>query len=146
MLAAMPQEHERALGGWQAEWDTLPALVNLTSRSAAAMAAVLPHLVVHDARMRANLDADGGVARAEGLVTVLAPRLGRADALALVGRACAAAVANRRPLVEVAAEEPRIRELLDPPAIVQALAPSSFAGSSRIFVERVLARWQRASR
>ena len=146
MLAAMPQEHERALGGWQAEWDTLPALVNLASRSAAAIAAVLPHLVVHDARMRANLDADGGVARAEGLVTALAPRLGRGDALALVGRACAAAVAHGRPLAETAAEEPRIRELLDPAAIDLALAPTGFAGSSRIFVDRVLARWQRATR
>ena len=29
MLAAMPQEHERAAGGWQAEWETLPALVEL---------------------------------------------------------------------------------------------------------------------
>ena len=27
MLAAMPQEHERGLGGWQAEWDTLPELI-----------------------------------------------------------------------------------------------------------------------
>jgi 3-carboxy-cis,cis-muconate cycloisomerase len=110
------------------------------------MAAVLPHLVVHDARMRANLDADGGVARAEGLVTALAPRLGRGDALALVGRACATAVAQGRPLAEVAAEEPRIRDVLDPAAIDQALAPGGFAGSSRIFVDRVLARWQRVTR
>jgi 3-carboxy-cis,cis-muconate cycloisomerase len=145
MLAAMPQEHERALGGWQAEWDTVPALVNLASRSAAAMAAVLPHLVVHEARMRANLDADGGVARAEGLVIALAPRLGRGDALALVARACATAVAQGRPLAEAAAEEPAIRALLDQAAIDQALAPSGFAGSSRIFVDRVLARWPRAT-
>ena len=27
MLSAMPQEHERGLGGWQAEWDVLPELV-----------------------------------------------------------------------------------------------------------------------
>lgn len=146
MLSAMPQEHERALGGWQAEWDTLPALADLASRSAAAMAAVLPHLVVHDARMRANLDADGGVARAEGLVTVLAPRLGRGEALALVGRTCSTAIAQGRMLAEVAAEEPRIRELLDAAAIDQALAPGGFAGSSRIFVDRVLARWPRVSR
>ncbi len=110
------------------------------------MAAVMPHLVVHDARMRANLEADGGVARAEGLVTALAPRLGHGDALALVGRACATAAAHGRPLAEVAAEEPRIRELLDPSAIEQVMAPSGFAGSSRLFVDRVLARWQRASR
>lgn len=146
MLAAMPQEHERALGGWQAEWDTLPALVDLAARSSAAMADVLPQLVVHEARMRANLDAAGGVARAEGLVTALALRVGRGDALALVERACAAAGAQGRSLTEVAAAEPRIRDLLDPAAIERALAPGGFVGSNRMFVDRVLARWQRATR
>ena len=93
--------------------------------------------------MRANLDADGGVARAEGLVAALAPRMGRGDALALVARVCALAVAQGRLLAAVAAEEPRIRDLLDPAAIDQALAPAGPAGSSRIFVDRVLARWHR---
>jgi 3-carboxy-cis,cis-muconate cycloisomerase len=143
MLTAMPQEHERALGGWQAEWDTLPALVDLAARSSAAMAEALPHLVVHEHRMRGNLDADGGVARAEGLVTALASHIGRGDALALVEGVCATAVAQQRPLAEVAAVEPRIRDLLDLSAIDEALAPGGFAGSSRAFVDRVLARWPR---
>src|SRR5207344_380448 len=29
MLSSMPQEHERGLGGWQAEWATLPELVSI---------------------------------------------------------------------------------------------------------------------
>ena len=45
------------------------------------MAETLAHLVVDEARMRANLDAAGGVARAEGLVAALAPRLGRVEAM-----------------------------------------------------------------
>ena len=69
MLSAMPQEHERAVGGWQAEWETLPALVDLTPAiGAGAWPRRCAHLVVDEARMRANLDAAGGVARAEGLV------------------------------------------------------------------------------
>ena len=31
MLAAMVQEHERGLGGWHAEWETLPELARLTA-------------------------------------------------------------------------------------------------------------------
>ncbi|HEX7954357.1 MAG TPA: 3-carboxy-cis,cis-muconate cycloisomerase, partial [Burkholderiales bacterium] len=31
MLAAMVQEHERGLGGWQAEWETLPEICMLTA-------------------------------------------------------------------------------------------------------------------
>lgn len=143
MLAAMPQEHERALGGWQAEWETLPALVDLTAEAAAAMAGALPQLVVHEASMRENLDAQGGVARAEGLVAAIAPHMGRGEALALVERVCGEALAQGRPLAQVAAGEPRIRALIDGSAIERALDPSSFAGSSRLFVERVLRRWQR---
>ena len=35
MLSAMPQEHERGLGGWQAEWDALPELVGVDRRRGA---------------------------------------------------------------------------------------------------------------
>ena len=31
MLAAMVQEHERGLGGWHAEWETLPEICALTA-------------------------------------------------------------------------------------------------------------------
>jgi 3-carboxy-cis,cis-muconate cycloisomerase len=143
MVSAMPQEHERAFGGWQAEWDTLPALVELTARSARAMAEALTHLVVDEARMRVNLDAAGGVARAEGLVTALAPALGRRDAVTLVERTCSRAMAEGRSLQDVAADELQIRAHLDLAQIASALDPAAFAGSSRMFVDRVLERWQR---
>src|SRR5260221_7983681 len=59
-LAAMPQEHERGLGGWPAEWETLPELVLLAAGAARAMADGLDGLVVDPARMRANLDLTHG--------------------------------------------------------------------------------------
>ena len=143
MLAAMPQEHERACGGWQAEWDTLPALVDVALQSARAMAEALADLVVDAARMQVNLDAAGGVARAEGLVTALAPHLGRVNARAIVEGACARALAGGRALADVAAEEPLIVTHLDPTQISGALDPAGFTGSSRAFVDRVVERWQR---
>lgn len=57
LLAAMPQEHERALGHWQAELAEWPALLMSTHGAARAMAQVLPGLQVDTQRMRANLDA-----------------------------------------------------------------------------------------
>ncbi len=57
LLAAMPQEHERALGAWQAELAEWPALVMSAHGSARAMAGALAGLQVDAARMRANLDA-----------------------------------------------------------------------------------------
>jgi 3-carboxy-cis,cis-muconate cycloisomerase len=55
ILAAMPQEHERAAGRWQAEWGTLTDLLRLTGSAAAWAADLLEHLEVDPQRMRANL-------------------------------------------------------------------------------------------
>jgi 3-carboxy-cis,cis-muconate cycloisomerase len=142
MLAAMPQEHERAIGGWQAEWETLPALVALAADASAAMAATLGHLEVDEARMRANLDAAGGVARAEGLVTALAPHVGRAAAARVVENACRQALASGRALGEAAAEDAEIRTHLGPAAIAAALDPVALSATARDLVRRSLQRRQ----
>jgi 3-carboxy-cis,cis-muconate cycloisomerase len=55
LLAAMPQEHERALGNWQAELAEWPGLVAAAHGSARAMAQALPGLQVNTQRMRANI-------------------------------------------------------------------------------------------
>ena len=57
MLAAMPQAHERSLGGWQTELAQWPQLLSAVHGATMAMAIVLPGLRVNAARMRANLDA-----------------------------------------------------------------------------------------
>ena len=57
LLAAMPQEHERALGNWQAELAEWPGLLMSVHGSARAMAQALAGLQVDAPRMRANLDA-----------------------------------------------------------------------------------------
>jgi len=57
LLAAMPQEHERALGAWQAELAEWPLLVMSSHGSVRALAQALPGLTVDVTRMRANLDA-----------------------------------------------------------------------------------------
>ncbi len=57
LLAGMAQEHERALGGWQAELAEWPQLVMLAHGSVRAMAQALPALQVNVDGMRANLDA-----------------------------------------------------------------------------------------
>lgn len=138
MLAAMPQEHERALGGWQAEWETLPALVTLTADASAAMAGALAGLEVDVARMRANLDAAGGAARAEGLVATLAPLIGRVEASNLVEEACRHAAISGRPLADVAAEDPAIRSHLAPAAVAAALDPVALTATARDLVHRAL--------
>ena len=60
MLAAMAQEHERALGGWQAEWGTLSEILTLVGSATAWSADLLGGLQVDAARMAANAAALDG--------------------------------------------------------------------------------------
>jgi 3-carboxy-cis,cis-muconate cycloisomerase len=54
LLGAMVQEHERAAGGWQAEWETLGDLFSLTHAAVSHLAGVLESLEVNVEAMRAN--------------------------------------------------------------------------------------------
>jgi len=56
LLQAMPQEHERALGAWQAELAEWPQLLMSAHGSVRALAGALPGLQVDVARMRSNID------------------------------------------------------------------------------------------
>jgi 3-carboxy-cis,cis-muconate cycloisomerase len=56
LLGAMPQQHERALGAWQAELAEWPQLLMSAHGSVRAMAGALPGLQVDAARMRANIE------------------------------------------------------------------------------------------
>lgn len=55
IFAAMPQEHERGLGGWQAEGPALADLFVLTHGALLALASILEGLEVDTARMARNL-------------------------------------------------------------------------------------------
>ncbi|MCZ2498971.1 3-carboxy-cis,cis-muconate cycloisomerase [Xylophilus sp. Kf1] len=57
LLAAMPQEHERSLGHWQAELAEWAQLMLSAHGAARALAGALPGLEVNAPRMQANLDA-----------------------------------------------------------------------------------------
>ena len=87
IVAALPQEHERALGGWQAEWSTLAQLVEALGSAVEAMAEVAPGLIVDTSRLQANLDATHGAILAERATFLLAETMGKDKAAALVEQA-----------------------------------------------------------
>src|SRR5262249_47934832 len=101
LLAAMTQEHERGLGGWQAEWETVPEILLLTSGALSQMRHLIGGLRVDAERMRANLDATRGLIYAEAVSTALARAMGHAAAHKQVERACRQALEEGRQLREV---------------------------------------------
>ena len=89
IVAAMPQEHERALGGWQAEWPSLAGLLEALGSAVEGIAEVAPDLTVFADRMQANLDATNGAVLAERATFLLAGSMGKEKAAALVEKALA---------------------------------------------------------
>ena len=140
ILAAMPQEHERGLGGWQVEWTAVPELIRVTAGASRAIADALETLRIDKARMRANLDATGGLALAEAISVSLAAHMERSEAHALVALASQRARTERISLATALAADPAVTKWLTRADIDRCLAPESYLGQARRFVERVLAR------
>jgi 3-carboxy-cis,cis-muconate cycloisomerase len=89
IVSGMVQEHERALGGWQSEWPTLAALIEALGSSVEAMAEVAPGLSIHTDALQANMDASEAAVLAERATFLLAQKMGKQKAHALVEKALA---------------------------------------------------------
>ena len=140
MLGAMVQEHERGLGNWQVEWDTLPDLVVVTAAGAGAAAEALDGLVVDTNRMRANAEASGGILLAESMSMALAASIGKHEAHACIAAACRRAAAEGRPLADVLGDDPRVTLHLDRGEIARRLSPANYLGATRDYIDRVVER------
>ena len=139
MLTAMVQEQERALGGWQAEWETLPEIASLTSSALNQLRGVVSGLSVDAARMRTNIDLTQGLVMAEAVSLALAKHAGRAVAHELIEEACHAAVKSGRSLLEVLKSDPRIPKEFSSSHLADLFDPARYLGEAPAFVERVLA-------
>ncbi|AWS49025.1 3-carboxy-cis,cis-muconate cycloisomerase [Streptosporangium sp. 'caverna'] len=141
VLGGMLQEHERAAGPWQAEWETLGELLRLTGSAASWLREVLEGLTVDASRMRANLDATRGLMMAEHVVARLG---GTSQARGLVDAVCARAADEGLPLRETLLADPGVD--LTPEEIDAALDPAAYLGSALTFVDRALDAHPNATR
>ncbi len=137
LTGSLPQEHERAAGAWQAEWDALSGALQYAGGAAAALAGSLEGLEVDDARMRANLDLTGGRIAAERIAVILTERLGRTASRTLVRDASVRAGESGRSLAE---ELDDLETGLTSEEIRDALEPTTYLGSAGSLVDRALAR------
>jgi 3-carboxy-cis,cis-muconate cycloisomerase len=145
MLSAMVQEHERGLGSWQAEWETLPRIFLLAAGALRQTVEALSGLAVDEARMRRNLESPPGGAFAGIAALALAAHLGKPEADALVERCHRRALEQGRHLREVLAEEPAVKGHLAPDELARLFDPASAVGAAEELVDRVLAARARGS-
>lgn len=139
MLSAMPQEHERSLGLWHAEWETLPELCCLLSGALQQARLLLPGLEVDTARMRENLDLTRGLVLAEAVSIALAQRIGRERAHHLVEQCCRQAVNDGRHLRAVLGEHAEVAAELSAAELDRLLDPSHYLGLAQSWVARAVA-------
>jgi 3-carboxy-cis,cis-muconate cycloisomerase len=138
-LFGMVQEHERGVGGWQAEWPTVAAVIQATGLAAASMAEVADGLTVDKARMRANIEHTNGVIFAERATMLLASKLGRDVAHKLLEEAVKKSARQKRRLSETLAEMPEIVSQLDRAQLRELEVPEEYLGVSELFRKALIA-------
>jgi 3-carboxy-cis,cis-muconate cycloisomerase len=138
MLHAMSQEHERGLGLWQAEWDTVPEAFRLTAAALAYSIEIAQGLQVDAARMKSNLDSLLGLPLSEAVNAALAPKVGRSTAHDLLRTATERATAEKRNLSDILKQVPQVTAHLTEVEIDQLLDPRAYLGSAQRFISRVL--------
>jgi 3-carboxy-cis,cis-muconate cycloisomerase len=142
MLSAMIQEDERGLGGWQAEWETLPEIVTLTAGALHHLTAVAPKLEIDAARMRENLDLTRGLVFAEAATAALGEKIGRSQARALLDALTAQAAKEKRSLREVLAEHPEAKKHLSSAELDKLFDVRAFAAMTSQFIDRVVEKYK----
>ncbi|WP_447783955.1 3-carboxy-cis,cis-muconate cycloisomerase [Pseudomonas germanica] len=139
LFSAMPQEHERSLGMWHAEWETLPEICCLVSGSLQQARLLADGLEVDAGRMGRNLELTQGLVLAEAVSIVLAQRVGRDTAHHLLEQCCKRAVAEQRHLRAVLGDEPQVTAELSSAELDQLLNPAHYLGQAQVWVERAVA-------
>jgi len=137
-LSGMAQEHERALGGWQAEWATIARVMQDTGLALASVREVAGGLTVDSRRMRENIASTRGVVFAERAMMLLGPALGRDVAHEILERAARRSLETGRKFKEVLPEIPEVARVLAPAQIDDLDSPESYLGSAEIFRRRLL--------
>ncbi|MFN8471090.1 MAG: 3-carboxy-cis,cis-muconate cycloisomerase [Anaerolineae bacterium] len=142
ILNAMANEHERAVGGWQAEWAAIPALFGYTAAAVVHVGRAVAGLQVDTDRMVVNMERGGGLLMAESLTTALAHHIGRPEAMRLVRDASQRALQAGATLRQAALDDTKIRAHLAEDEIERALDPRNYLGSADAFIDRALAAYR----
>jgi 3-carboxy-cis,cis-muconate cycloisomerase len=138
LLSGLAQEHERAIGAWQAEWVAVPRIFRHTAGAVMHVRQALAGLEVHEDRMRANLAVAGGTLMAEALSVALAARLGRVEAQGVVKAASERALRDGITLRQAALDDTRVTAVLSAHEIGWVLDPAQHLGSTSDLIDLAL--------
>jgi len=142
-LAAMVQDHERAVAGQSLEWQIIPQAFLLLSGSLMHSSRVLEGLDVNVAAMRRNLENGRGFLMAEAVMMGLAACIGRSQAHAIVEAVASRSLDAGLTLREGLLADPVVMTHLTAEDLDRLLDPANSTGSTGAMVEAVLAKMPR---
>ena len=130
LYTALQQEHERALGGWQAEWTTIPSIIETAAGSLASMADLSEKVTANPGVMRQNLDSLNGLMMSERVTSELTKKIGREEAVGIVTEACRAAIAEGANLSDILKADDRVMKHLTTNEINELMSPEGYVGTA----------------
>jgi 3-carboxy-cis,cis-muconate cycloisomerase len=142
-LSAMLQEHERGVGGWQAEWPIIAAVVQSTGVAIVSMAEVAEGLSVDAQRMHFNIENNNGAIFAERAMMLLGAKLGRDVAHKVLEMAVRKSAKEGRHLAAVLAETPEVTTHLSRAELNDLETPEQYLGSAEAFRKALAAECDR---
>jgi 3-carboxy-cis,cis-muconate cycloisomerase len=142
MLSSMVQEHERGLGGWHAEWETLPEICIVTGGALRRMVEAVSGLEVRTDKMRSNLGISNGLIYAEAVSMALAEKIGREEAHALIEQASRRAMERGEHLLGVLENTPQIMRHIDRQHLEALFNSEHSSGAAQEMIDRVLAAYR----
>jgi 3-carboxy-cis,cis-muconate cycloisomerase len=138
IIAGQVQEHERGLGGWQAQWHAMPALLLVTSGALAAIAEIAQGLETDAERMRGNLDIGQGLIMVEAVTMALGAKLGPHQAKLIVEEASKQAISSKRHLNSILAEDPRVTAHMTPGELARLFELMGYQGVAQTYIDRLI--------
>jgi 3-carboxy-cis,cis-muconate cycloisomerase len=142
MLSAMLQEDERGLGGWHAEWETLPEIVCLTAGAMHHLADVVPRLEIDVKRMRENLELTKGLIFAEAITMALGEKINRSQARELIDAASERAIKEKRHLRDAINDDQKIARHLSAEQLDTLFDARNYTGTASEFIDRVIENYK----
>lgn len=145
-LSQMVQEHERAVGGSQAEWTTVASVIQSTGLATASIAEAADGLTVNPERMTENLQSAHGAVFAEKAALLLSHKMGRERAHELLEQATDTKQLRNRTLSEFLRQMPDVRAAVGPEALSRLEDPEDYIGMARDFSDRLCGPSKKSSR
>ena len=139
MLTAMSQEHERGLGGWHAEWETLPDLFRLSAGALHRILETISGLEVDADRMLQNLEITHGLIYAEAVTMVLGKQIGKAAAHLLMEAASRKAIDRKIHLRDILSTDAEVSSRLSAAELDKLFDPHNYTGMANQFIDRAIA-------